>query len=78
MADEDDVLRVVQRRRGMSPDLRRLLREGADLHQADLARALDVSPAAVSRWESGKRRPQGKAGEAYLDFLDRLAREVLS
>lgn len=76
--ETDTLLKVAQRRRTLSPDLRRLLRERADLHQADIARALGVSPAAVSRWESGDRRPCGKAGEAYLEILDRLAREVLS
>jgi DNA-binding transcriptional regulator YiaG len=69
---------MAQRRRNLNPDRRRLLREQADLHQADIARALGVSAAAVSRWESGTRRPQGRAGEAYLEILDRLAREVLA
>lgn len=74
----EEVLKVAQRRRNLSPDLRRLLRERADLRQADIARALGVSAAAVSRWESGARRPRGEAGEAYLELLDRLAREVLA
>jgi DNA-binding transcriptional regulator YiaG len=78
MAGEDVLVRMAQRRKNLSPELRRFLRVQADLHQADIARALGVSPAAVSRWESGDRRPQGEVGEAYLDLLDRLAREVLS
>ncbi len=75
---QEDVLGLARRRRSLSPDLRRLLRERADLRQADLARALGVSPAAISRWESGLRRPRGETGEAYLEILDRLAHEVLS
>jgi DNA-binding transcriptional regulator YiaG len=75
---EETLLRIAQRRKTLSPELRRFLRKQADLHQADIARTLGVAPATVSRWESGDRRPRGEVGEAYLDLLDRLAQEVLS
>ena len=45
------------------------LRERMGLAQAELARELDVSRAAVSRWESGKRR---------IDSVLALAMECLA
>ena len=37
------------------------VREAAGLTQGELARALDVAPATVSRWEAGQRLPSGQA-----------------
>jgi DNA-binding transcriptional regulator YiaG len=34
------------------------LREGVGLSQSDVARALDVTPSTVSRWEAAQTRPR--------------------
>jgi transcriptional regulator with XRE-family HTH domain len=59
------------------PHWRRLIRERARLSQADVARAIGVTPSAVSRWESGVRlTPRSDAALArYVELLDRLAAE---
>ena len=68
--------RVKTRRRMPAPTVRRHLRERAGLLQADLAKAVGASRAAVSRWESGLRTPRGVALDRYLAVLDRLAQET--
>jgi DNA-binding transcriptional regulator YiaG len=66
-------------------DLRRLLetgearqlRERAGISAVALARQLDVSPSAVTRWEQGIRFPVGANARRYARMLSRLAaREV--
>ncbi len=39
------------------------IRQTFSLSQRDLAKALNVSPATVSRWESGSNEPTGLQGE---------------
>ena len=63
-----DVLAITRARNGLINGRVKALREQARLSQAELARALDVSPALVSRWESLERRP----GAAAAERLDRL------
>jgi len=71
----DQALALVERRRRLPPPkMRRLVRETAGLTQTDLARALDVDRATVSRWESGDRFPAPAVLARYLEALDRLAR----
>ena len=66
------------RRRLPSPAARRFLREGAGLTQAELAAAIGVSRAALSRWEAGNRFPRrGNNLGRYLAILDTLAKEGL-
>jgi DNA-binding XRE family transcriptional regulator len=75
-ADLEGLLaRAHQRRRLPDPPARRILRVRAGLSQGQLAAALGVSPAALSRWESGTRTPVGPFAEAYGAALDRLAVE---
>jgi transcriptional regulator with XRE-family HTH domain len=50
-----------------------MLRERAGLTHEDIARALGVSRPAVTRWEGGRRTPQGGHLEGYLRLLGRLA-----
>jgi transcriptional regulator with XRE-family HTH domain len=69
--------RAKRRRSLPAPARRRLLREGAGLTQIDLARVIGVDRATVSRWESGEREPEEAHLDAYLEALDRLAREVM-
>jgi transcriptional regulator with XRE-family HTH domain len=66
---------LASRRRSLpSPSVRRELREAAGLSQADIAAALGVSPAAVSRWEAGKRAPRGPWADLYRELLQSLVR----
>jgi DNA-binding transcriptional regulator YiaG len=69
----DALERARDRRRLPPPAERRARREGAGLSQADIARAVGVTPAAVSRWEAGTRRvPRGAVLRTYLEVLERL------
>ena len=57
----------------------RQLRERAGLSAVAMARQLDVSPSAVTRWEQGIRLPKGANARKYARLLHRLAaREALS
>lgn len=49
------------------------IREKAGLSQSEIARAIGVSQAALSRWESGARRPRGKPAVALALLLRKLA-----
>jgi DNA-binding XRE family transcriptional regulator len=77
-ADDLETLlaRARDRRRLPEPAVRRLLREGAHLTQADVAHVLGVSRVACTRWESGTRTPRGELAERYRALLDRLAQEA--
>ena len=63
------------RRRLPEPAIRKHIRERAQLSQADVAAALGVDRATVSRYESGSRQPRGAHLDAYLQVLDRLVAE---
>jgi DNA-binding transcriptional regulator YiaG len=63
-------------RRSLPPPRRRQeLRRNAGLTQADVGRVLGVSRVAVSRWESGRRRPSAQYVGAYGELLARLRAE---
>lgn len=47
----------------------REIRELAHLSQGELARAIKVSPTAISLWEAGRRLPHGAAALRYAEFL---------
>ena len=69
---------LARRRRSRTlppPAVRRLLRARAGISIRQLAATIGVSPAAVSRWETGLRTPRGTALETYSAALDRLAAE---
>ena len=51
----------------------RQLRERAGLSTVALARQLDVSPSAVTKWELGMRLPKGANARKYARLLSRLA-----
>jgi transcriptional regulator with XRE-family HTH domain len=73
-----DALQRARTRRSLpAPGMRRTLRQRAGISQTDLARALGVDRATVSRWESGDRQPDDGFLQAYLEALDRLAREAV-
>jgi transcriptional regulator with XRE-family HTH domain len=46
------------------------LREYAGLSQGDVARAVDVAQASVSRWEAGEAIPLARHALALLELLD--------
>ena len=57
-------------RRLVKSDRLRELREDQGLSQSDVARAIGVSPAQVSRWEAGLTRPRGRHAIALVAVLD--------
>jgi transcriptional regulator with XRE-family HTH domain len=58
--------------------VRRHIRQQSGLSQLDVARALGVSREAIVYWEAGRRTPRPATAVAYLELLDRLAREALT
>jgi DNA-binding transcriptional regulator YiaG len=52
----------------------RQIRELARVGQSELARDLDVTQAAVAKWEAGERYPRGDLAAAYLRRLRALER----
>ncbi len=66
-----------RRRQLPPPAARRQLRERLGLTQEDIAEALGVDRASISRYEAGARVPRGPIAEAYIELLERLAREGL-
>jgi len=66
------IKRSQSRRQLPPPEMRRLIRKQARLSQAEIAGALKIDRATVSRWESGERTPRGKLAETYKQLLDRL------
>lgn len=51
------------------PAQRRALREAAELTQKELADAIGVDRTAIAHWEAGRRNPDGKRLDAYLEAL---------
>lgn len=49
------------------------IRERSRLSKAEVARAVGVDPATVSRWEAGTRQPGEAQALKLLDVLDGLA-----
>lgn len=66
------VLSLAEARKAARSGRGRAIREEACVSQAELARALGVSQATLSRWESGDRRPRGEAAERYARLLRKL------
>jgi DNA-binding transcriptional regulator YiaG len=50
------------------------IRLAAGLSLGEVARAIDVTPATVLRWERGERVPTGKRALHYLTVLESLMR----
>ena len=76
MSSMDDVLAVAHLRAQLRNDIcsgrARQIREKAGLTQSEVARAIDVSQAAIAKWETGKRTPTGNVAERYAALLYRL------
>jgi transcriptional regulator with XRE-family HTH domain len=65
------------RRRLPDPPTRLLLRERAGLSRKEVAAALGVDRATISRWESGERHPSDAHLGLYVALLARLEVEAL-
>jgi transcriptional regulator with XRE-family HTH domain len=75
--NERTVFEISEGRRGVRNGAGRALRLAAGLTQAEIAAAVGVSAACISRWESGSRTPRGGAAARYGRLLDRLRREAI-
>jgi DNA-binding transcriptional regulator YiaG len=64
--------KLTAKRRLPAPPMRKAIRLGAGMTQADVAETLDVRRESVARWESGARDPRGETLIAYVDLLDEL------
>ena len=67
---------LVASRRLRRPEMRRALRLEAGLTLDDIAGKLGVTRSAVSRWERGLRKPQGRNRIAYASLLTELEKVV--
>jgi DNA-binding transcriptional regulator YiaG len=54
------------------------LRVAAGLSQGEVAGAVGVTSACISRWEAGDRRPRGDAALAYAQLLRELAERMVA
>ena len=72
----DTLLRRSRARRRLLPALAKAIRLEAKITLAEIGAAVDVTESAVSRWESGRRRPRGAAAERYAEVLSRLESEI--
>ena len=54
------------------------IRQTANLSQSEVAAAVGVSRAAVSRWEAGTRMPRGEAARRYARLLEVLNKQVVA
>jgi DNA-binding transcriptional regulator YiaG len=71
---EQDITSLVETRAALANGHVRELRKRARLTQRELARALNVSPPTVSRWESQLRQPRGEAAQRLADIVRLLER----
>jgi DNA-binding transcriptional regulator YiaG len=69
----DSISELLDLRTLLSSGDARHIRERAGLSATAVARQLDVSQAAVTRWEQGTRFPRGANARRYARLLRRLA-----
>ncbi len=72
----DNLELLIEGRAAVRSGRGRELRLLAGLSQAELAELVGVTPAAISRWEAGDRRPTGDRAIAYATALHRIAEQV--
>jgi transcriptional regulator with XRE-family HTH domain len=77
-AETPDIVLLVEARDAAASGRATRLRLTAGLSQAELAAAIGVSAATVSRWESGDRRPHGATAVAYARLLRQLAERLVA
>ena len=76
--NSDQALQIAKVRRLLASGDARRARTATGLSLTEVASVLGVSPAAVSRWETGPRRPTGRAALAYGRLLAELAEAARS
>ncbi|MGH2760451.1 MAG: helix-turn-helix domain-containing protein [Actinomycetota bacterium] len=69
-----DAIELTRLRRMLSLGTARLIRVEAGLSLSELARAVGVDRGTIWRWETGRRRPRGRAAERFLTALEELSR----
>jgi transcriptional regulator with XRE-family HTH domain len=52
----------------------RAIRQGAGISLSEAARAIGVTPGAVSRWERGQRTPRMNEAQRWAELLRRLSK----
>ena len=73
---EPDVVSIIGIRSALASGRVAELRKRVRLSQGEFARAIGVSPAAVSRWESGARLPRGESLEQLVRVVRLLEQAV--
>jgi transcriptional regulator with XRE-family HTH domain len=71
-----DTVAIAKVRRMLADGTARARREEARITQTEMACALGVTHATISRWESGDRVPLTRYALAYASLLDLLGDEV--
>jgi transcriptional regulator with XRE-family HTH domain len=74
--NEHEMQLLIEGRRAVESGYGARLRELAGLSQDEIAALVGVSGAAISYWESGKRRPRQPQAIAYAKALREVAREL--
>ena len=69
-----DLALIAQTRAQLADGSARLRREAAGIRVGEMAAALDVSPQAVSMWESARRVPTAANALAYARAMAAVAR----
>lgn len=67
-----DLLKLADARHAARSGEARQLRIDANLSQAEVGAVCEVTPDAVSRWESGSRSPRGAPAVRYAQLLEAL------
>lgn len=73
---QDELQLLIEARAAVNSGRAARIRELAGLSQAEIAELVGVTPAAISRWEAGERRPTGDRAIAYGRALRRIAEGV--
>lgn len=66
-------LELTEARRLLQTGEARRIREAAGLSLQEVGEVVGTSSAALSRWETGQRRPTGRAALRYARLLGRLS-----
>ncbi|MGH1547969.1 helix-turn-helix transcriptional regulator [Leifsonia poae] len=72
--DEEDLRRIAEAHVALGSGRARELRLSLRMSVGDLGATVGVSGAAISRWETGRRTPQGETAVRYARVLEVLAK----
>jgi DNA-binding transcriptional regulator YiaG len=73
-----DLAMLLEAREAASSGRGMRVRIAAGISQGELAAAVGVTAACISRWEAGDRRPRGEAAARYAQTLRELAERVIA